>query len=36
MGLKEEVLRFLREDEEFRLAVAGLLGLEEILRELKN
>ncbi|MEM0234426.1 DUF3782 domain-containing protein [Thermofilum sp.] len=36
---KEEKLRFLntlREDEEFRLAVAGLLGLNTILEELKK
>ncbi|MGC9119277.1 MAG: hypothetical protein ACP5I3_09865 [Thermoproteus sp.] len=36
MGLKEEFLRLLREDEEFRLAVAGLLGLDEILKELRR
>ncbi|MCE4611660.1 MAG: hypothetical protein F7B17_06805, partial [Desulfurococcales archaeon] len=34
--LKRELLRLLREDEEFRLAVAGLVGLESILRELKS
>ncbi len=34
--LKRELLRLLREDEEFRLAVAGLVGLESVLRELKN
>jgi hypothetical protein len=28
--LKSRMLRLLREDEEFRYAVAGLLGLEEI------
>jgi hypothetical protein len=33
-GLKSRMLRLLREDEEFRYAVAGLLGLEEILRRL--
>jgi len=33
-GLKSRILRLLREDEEFRYAVAGLLGLEEILRRL--
>ncbi|MEN3048102.1 MAG: DUF3782 domain-containing protein [Candidatus Caldarchaeales archaeon] len=32
--IKRELLRLLREDEEFRYAVAGLLGLEEILRRL--
>ncbi|PLJ78209.1 hypothetical protein [Infirmifilum sp. SLHALR2] len=34
--LKLELLRLLREDEEFRLAVAGLLGLGEILEELRK
>ena len=34
--MKEEFLRLLREDEEFRLAVAGLLGLGEVLAELKK
>jgi hypothetical protein len=32
--LKSRMLRLLREDEEFRYAVAGLLGLEEILKRL--
>ena len=32
--LKSEILRLLREDEEFRYAVAGLIGLEEILKRL--
>jgi hypothetical protein len=32
--LKSRMLRLLREDEEFRYAVAGLLGLEEILERL--
>ncbi|MCS7145303.1 MAG: DUF3782 domain-containing protein [Aigarchaeota archaeon] len=32
--LKKEFLRLLRVDEEFRYAVAGLLGLEEILKRL--
>jgi len=32
--LKSRMLRLLREDEEFRYAVAGLIGLEEILRRL--
>lgn len=35
-ALKAELLRLLREDEEFRLAVAGLLGLDTILGELKK
>jgi hypothetical protein len=30
--LKSRILRLLKEDEEFRYAVVGLLGLEEILR----
>jgi len=34
MDLKAEVIRLLKEDEEFRYMVAGLLGLEEILRRL--
>ena len=33
-GLKARILKLLREDEEFRYAVAGLIGLEEILRRL--
>jgi len=32
--LKSRLLRLLKEDEEFRYAVAGLLGLEEILKRL--
>jgi hypothetical protein len=32
--LKQRLLKLLREDEEFRYAVAGLLGLEEILKRL--
>jgi hypothetical protein len=32
--LKSRILRMLKEDEEFRYAVAGLLGLEEILKRL--
>jgi len=32
--LKSRVLKLLREDEEFRYAVAGLIGLDEILRRL--
>jgi len=34
--LKKKILRLLREDEEFRFAVAGLLGLDAILNELKK
>ena len=34
MGIKEEFLSLLERDKEFRYAVAGLLGLEEILRRL--
>ncbi|MDP8003428.1 MAG: DUF3782 domain-containing protein [Caldisphaera sp.] len=36
MAVKEEFLRLLRENEEFRYAVAGILGLDSILRELKG
>ena len=32
--LKSRILRLLKEDEEFRYAVAGLIGMEEILRRL--
>jgi len=32
--LKAALLRLLKEDEEFRYAVAGLIGLEEVLRRL--
>jgi len=32
--LKSRILRMLKEDEEFRYAVAGLIGLEEILKKL--
>jgi len=32
--LKSRILRLLKEDEEFRYAVAGLIGLEEILKRL--
>jgi len=32
--LKSKVLRLLREDEEFRYAVAGLIGLDEVLKRL--
>jgi len=34
MELKSKILKLLREDEEFRYAVAGLIGLEEILKRL--
>jgi|GEM_PF-980132 hypothetical protein len=34
MSVKEEFLRLLKEDEEFRLAAAGLLGYGEIIRRL--
>jgi len=34
--LKKRVIELLREDEEFRLAVAGLLNLNTILLELKK
>ena len=34
--LKREIIKLLREDEEFRLAVAGLLGMEEILRAIRS
>ena len=34
--LKTKILRMLREDEEFRYAVAGILGLEEIIRRLEK
>ena len=34
--LKKEILRLLKEDEEFRYAVAGLIGLDKILNELKS
>jgi len=34
LGLKEEFLDLLKRDIEFRYAVAGLFGLEEILRRL--
>lgn len=34
MTIKEEFLSLLERDKEFRYAVAGLLGLEEILRRL--
>lgn len=32
--LKREILKLLKEDEEFRYAVAGFLGLDEILKRL--
>ncbi len=34
--LKSEILRLLKEDEEFRYAVAGYLGLSEVLRRLDS
>ena len=34
--LKSKILRLLKEDEEFRYAVAGLIGLEEILKRLEK
>jgi len=34
LSLKDEFLTLLEKDKEFRYAVAGLLGLEEILRRL--
>ncbi|MEM4569450.1 MAG: hypothetical protein QXN73_07305, partial [Thermofilaceae archaeon] len=36
VDLKSELLRLLKEDEEFRYTVAGLLGLREILNELRK
>jgi len=36
VDLKSELLRLLKEDEEFRYTVAGLLGLREILDELRK
>ena len=35
-GLREEFLRLLREDEEFRFAVLGLLGIGEVLRRIEE
>jgi len=32
--LKQEIFKLLKEDEEFRYSVAGLIGLEEILKRL--
>ncbi len=34
MGVRQEFLRLLKEDEEFRYAVAGLIGLREVLERL--
>ncbi|MEM0444264.1 MAG: hypothetical protein QXJ73_08955 [Candidatus Caldarchaeum sp.] len=34
VSIKKTVFKLLKEDEEFRYAVAGLLGLEEILKRL--
>jgi hypothetical protein len=36
VDLRKELLRLLKEDEEFRLAVTGLLGIDEILRAIKS
>ena len=36
MSLKEEILRLLREDIEFRYAVLGYLGLEEVVKSIKS
>ncbi|MCS7102727.1 MAG: hypothetical protein NZ992_02455 [Candidatus Korarchaeum sp.] len=36
MSLKQEILRLLKEDEEFRYTVAGLLGLREVIEELRK
>ncbi|MCC6033755.1 MAG: hypothetical protein LM561_06765, partial [Desulfurococcaceae archaeon] len=35
-SLKKKILKLLKEDEEFRYAVAGLLGLDTILSELRK
>ena len=35
-SIKKNILKLLREDEEFRLAVAGLVGLREIVEELRE
>jgi hypothetical protein len=34
--LKTKILKILREDEEFRYAVAGIIGLEEIIKRLEK
>jgi hypothetical protein len=34
--LKTKILKMLREDEEFRYAVAGIIGLEEIIKRLEK
>lgn len=36
VGLKEELLRLLKEDEEFRYAVLGLLGIEEVIKNIER
>ena len=36
MSLKDELLRLLKEDEEFRLAVIGLLGITDVQAALKR
>jgi len=33
-SLKKKIFKILKEDEEFRYAVAGLIGMEEILKRL--
>ena len=36
LELKKKILQLLKEDEEFKLAVAGLIGLDAVLSELKR
>ncbi|MCG2880140.1 MAG: DUF3782 domain-containing protein [Vulcanisaeta sp.] len=36
VDLRKELLRLLKEDEKFRLAVTGLLGIDEILKAIKS
>ena len=36
MSLKQEFIQLLKEDEEFRLTVAAYIGLDEILRQLRE
>ena len=36
MDLKREIIRLLREDEEFRYAVAGVIGFQEVLKKLER
>ena len=33
-SIRKEIIRLLKEDEEFRYMVAGLIGIEEVLRRL--